>query len=116
LAAVREHNEALRGELTTRGTENDALRVDLAAARAQNDALRGQLTTSSAQNDWLRAELARRKTQLRGMKRSISWQITWPLRIVKKGIIWFFPSAGVGSDRVERIPTNADTSDQADNV
>ena len=116
LAAARQHNEALRGELTTRGTENDALRVDLAAARAQNDALRGQLTTSSAQNDWLRAELARRKTQLRGMKRSVSWQITWPLRIVKKGILWFFPSAGVGSDRVERIPTNADASDQADKV
>jgi hypothetical protein len=91
LAKAQIQNDALRGELATGGTENDALRVELATAQAQNDALRAELATGRAQNDWLRAELGRRKTQMRALKKSVSWQITWPLRIVKKGILWFQP-------------------------
>jgi SAM-dependent methyltransferase len=88
LAAARARNNTLRAELTTRRTENDALRADLEDARARNDALRSELTAGRAQNDWLRAELVRRKTQLRTLKRSVSWQITSPLRVLKKWILW----------------------------
>jgi len=33
--------------------------------------------------------LEKRKVQLRALKKSVSWQITSPLRLVKKGILWF---------------------------
>jgi hypothetical protein len=28
---------------------------------------------------------------LRALKKSVSWQITWPLRAVKEGVLWFLP-------------------------
>lgn len=105
LVTGRTESDALRAELVTGRAESDALRAELENARAQNDALRGELATGQAEsdalraeqahahaeNDWLRAEMAKHKVQLRALKKSVSWQITSPLRVVKKGILWFLP-------------------------
>jgi hypothetical protein len=105
LANARAQNEALGGELAIGRATSDALSADLENARAQNDALRGELAAgraesdalrsdqahARAQSDWLHAELERCKIQLRTLKKSVSWRITSPLRLVKKGILWFLP-------------------------
>jgi chromosome segregation ATPase len=105
LVTGRAESDALRAELVTGRAESDALRAELENARAQNDALRAELATGQAEsdalraeqahahaeNDWLRAEMAKHKVQLRALKKSVSWQITSPLRVVKKGILWFLP-------------------------
>jgi hypothetical protein len=105
LANGQAESDALRAELATGRAESEALRADLENARAQNEALRGELATgraesdalradqahARAENDWLRAEVARHNVQLRTLKKSVSWQITWPLRAVKEGILWFLP-------------------------
>jgi hypothetical protein len=105
LVTGRAESDALRAELVTGRAESDALRAELENARAQNDALRAELATGQAEsdalraeqahahaeNDWLRAEIAKHKVQLRALKKSVSWQITSPLRVVKKGILWFLP-------------------------
>ena len=89
LATGRSESDALRAELENARAQNDALRGELAAGRAESDALRADQAHAIAENDWLRTELEKRKVQLRALKKSVSWQITSPLRLVKKGILWF---------------------------
>jgi chromosome segregation ATPase len=105
VASATAHNEALSEDLRSAVTERHALRTELVARRAENDSLRGdralmrtqhealsaQLATALGQNDWLRTELERRKAQLRKFKRSVSWQVTSPLRVIKRVVFAFVP-------------------------
>jgi septal ring factor EnvC (AmiA/AmiB activator) len=96
-ASLRNERDALRNEQDALRNERDALRKERDALRHQRDELRRNLdaayrqTTESAERiaklnshiEELKITRFEAKRECHSLKTSLSWRVTWPLRVVR---------------------------------
>ena len=66
--------------------ETDHLRFELARLRSRNAAAERQMMASERRLDGVRCENTRLVAQLSALRRSRSWQITKPLRLILRSL------------------------------
>ena len=79
---LRKECRRLESALSTTSLQLDYFRDQLAPVQAERTALAEQLSRQSAQLDSTRVELKRERRQRLKMKRSLSWRVSKPFRLI----------------------------------